>query len=411
VEERRIEEPLVPRRPWHGRNVLLGVAGGIAAYKSVQIARDLTQLGAAVDVVLTHSAREFVGPITFEAVTGRPVHTDLIAPGKALDHIRLARRAEVVCVAPATADLLARAAAGRADDLLTAILLATTVPVVLCPAMNDAMWAHVQTQRNTQHVRDVLGYTLIGPAIGPLAFGEGSGAGRMEEPGVIIEYIGRTLQGDTPLKDKRIVVTAGPTREPVDPVRVLSNRSSGRMGYALAAAAWRRGANVVLISGPASLEPPVGIDLRRVETADQMTEQVRNAIADADVLIMAAAVADFRPVAPSSSKIKKSAGVGAIELEPAPDVLTATRAHRASNLRVVGFALETDAHEANAKKKLQEKGMDIVVLNDATEAGAGFEVATNRVTIFSADGSADSLPLMSKDEVADAILDRLIRIL
>ena len=404
-------EDLSPRRPWRGRNVLLGVAGGIAAYKSVQIARDLTQLGAFVDVVLTRSAREFVGPVTFEAVTGRPVHTDLIAEGKALDHIKLARNAHVVCIAPATADLLARAASGRADDLLTAILLATTASVILCPAMNDAMWAHPQTQRNAEHIRAQLGYTMVGPATGPLAFGEGVGPGRMEEPATIIEHIGRALEGQTPLRGKKIVVTAGPTREPVDPVRVLSNRSSGRMGYALAGAAWRRGADVTLISGPAAIEPPAGVAVRRVETADQMASEVSAAIVAADVLIMAAAVADFRPAAPAASKIKKTSGVSAIELEAAPDVLSSTRAHRANHLRVVGFALETDAHEANARKKLQEKGMDIIVLNDATDPGAGFEVTTNRVTIISADGSAEALPLMPKDEVADAILDRLVRIL
>src|SRR5688572_7771205 len=327
MEERRVE-PLVPRRPWQGRNVLLGVAGGIAAYKSVQVARDLAQLGAHVDVVLTHSAREFVGPVTFEAVTGRPVHTDLIAQGAALDHIRLARSADVVCVAPATADLLARAAQGRSDDLLTAILLATTAPVVLCPAMNDAMWAHAQTQLNAQHVSAVLGYTLVGPAIGALAFGEGSGAGRMVEPEVIIAHLGRALDADDVLHGKRIVVTAGPTREAVDPVRVLSNRSSGKMGYAIAAAAWRRGADVVLISGPASIQPPVGPVVKNVETAQEMMSAVENAIGSADALVMAAAVADFRPAAPATSKIKKSAGVSAIELEPAPDVLSATRASR-----------------------------------------------------------------------------------
>ena len=411
MEERRVAEPLVPRRPWRGRNVLLGVAGGIAAYKSVQLARDLTQLGAAVDVVLTHSAREFVGPVTFEAVTGRPVHTDLIAQGKALDHIRLARQADVICVAPATADLLARAASGRSDDLLLAILLATPAPVLLCPAMNDAMWAHAQTRLNAQHVANVLGYTLIGPAIGPLAFGEGVGPGRMEEPDVIIEHIGRTLEKDEALHGKRVVVTAGPTREAVDPVRVISNRSSGKMGYALAAAAWRRGADVLLISGPSAEPPPVGAQLQRIETADQMAEAVRAALGGAHVLIMAAAVADFRPAARAAAKIKKSAGVTALELEPAPDVLSVTRAARPGNLKVIGFALETDAPEANAKKKLLEKGLDLVVLNDVTEAGAGFEVSTNKVTIISADGAAESLPLMSKHDVADAILDRLTRIL
>ena len=409
MEERRVE-PLVPRRPWQGRKVLLGVAGGIAAYKSVQIARDLTQLGAVVDVVLTRSAREFVGPVTFEALTGRPVYTDLIAEGKALDHIRLAREADVVCVAPATADLLARAATGRSDELLTAILLATTSRVILCPAMNDAMWAHPQTRINAQHVAEVLGYELVGPAIGSLAEGASSAPGRMEEPQVIVEYIGRALENDDVLRGKRIVVTAGPTREAVDPVRVLSNRSSGKMGFAIAAAAWRRGADVLLISGPASIPLPIGPHVQRIETADQMAEAVSAAVKDADALVMAAAVADFRPAAPASSKIKKSSGVSAIELEAAPDVLSVTRAARNPNLKVVGFALETDAHEANAKKKLQEKGMDLVVLNDATEKGAGFEVSTNRVTIISADGDIESLPLMSKDEVADAILDRLSRL-
>ena len=408
--ERPAVEPLVPRRPWQGRNVLLGVAGGIAAYKSVQIARDLTQLGAVVDVVLTQSAREFVGAVTFEAVTGRPVHTDLIAQGSALDHIKLARHADVVCVAPATADLLARAASGRSDDLLTAILLATKSPVLLCPAMNDAMWAHAQTRLNAAHVRDVLHYTLVGPAVGPLAFGEGIGPGRMEDGRIIVEHIARALEQHD-LQGKRVVVTAGPTREAVDPVRVLSNRSSGKMGYALAQAAWRRGADVVLISGPASIERPVGPAMRTIETAQQMADVVRAEIVHADALIMAAAVADFRPAAPASSKIKKSAALSAIELEAAPDVLRSTRDQRPANLRVVGFALETDAHETNARKKLQEKGMDLVVLNDATEKGAGFEVSTNKVTIIGADGNSEQLPLMSKDEVADAILDRLVRIL
>jgi phosphopantothenoylcysteine decarboxylase/phosphopantothenate--cysteine ligase len=374
----------------------------------VQIARDLSQLGATVDVILTSSARQFVGAVTFEAVTGRPVHTELVAAGSALDHIKLARDCDVVCVAPATADLLARAAAGRSDDLLTAVLLATKSPVLLCPAMNDNMWAHPQVRLNAAHVRDVLGYQMIGPGVGALAHGEGMGAGRMEDGQVIIEHIGRALESDATLRGKKIVVTAGPTREPVDPVRVLSNRSSGKMGYAIAAAAWRRGADVTLISGPASLSEPVGAKLQRVETAEEMAAAVRTAITNADVLIMAAAVADFRPAAPATSKIKKNKAVSAIELEPAPDILKVTRANRAQHLRVIGFALETDAHEANARKKLAEKGLDFIVLNDATEPGAGFEVSTNRVTIIHKDSTtAEQLPLLSKDDVADAILDRL----
>lgn len=408
MSEGRVVAPLTPRRPWQGRNILLGVTGGIAAYKSVQIARDLSQLGASVDVILTSSAREFVGGITFEAVIGHPVHSELVAEGRALDHIKLARHCDVVCVAPATADFLARAASGRSDDLLTAVLLATNAPVLICPAMNDAMWAHPQVQRNAAHLRDALGYQLIGPGVGALAYGEGAGAGRMEEGSTIIEHIGRALENDAAIQGRKIVVTAGPTREAVDPVRVISNRSSGRMGYAIAAAAWRRGANVLLISGPASLPEPIGPRMERVETAQQMTDAVRNAITDADALIMAAAVADFRPAAPAPNKIKKSAAVSAIELEPAPDILQSTREHRAKNLKVVGFALETDAHEANARKKLTDKGLDMIVLNDATEPGAGFEVSTNRVTIIKKDSTtAERLPLLSKDDVADAILDRL----
>jgi phosphopantothenoylcysteine decarboxylase/phosphopantothenate--cysteine ligase len=408
VSEGRAVAPLTPRRPWQGRKILLGVAGGIAAYKSVQIARDLSQLGATVDVILTSAARSFVGAVTFEAVIGRPVYSDLIAEGSALDHIKLARNCDVVCVAPATADLLARAASGRADDLLTAVLLATKSPVILCPAMNDQMWAHPQVQLNAVHVRDVLGYQLVGPGTGALAFGEGLGTGRMEEGSVIIEHVGRALEREDALRGKRIIVTAGPTREPVDPVRVVSNRSSGRMGYAIASAAWRRGANVTLISGPTSLSDPVGAHVLHVETAEQMADAVRGAIGVADALIMAAAVADFRPAAPATSKIKKSSAVSAIELEPAPDILKSTREHRAKDLKVVGFALETDAHEDNARKKLAEKGLDLIVLNDATEPGAGFEVSTNKVTLIHKNSTtSEQLPLLSKDEVADAILDRL----
>jgi phosphopantothenoylcysteine decarboxylase/phosphopantothenate--cysteine ligase len=399
--------PLSPRRPWRGRRVVLGVTGGIAAYKSVQLARDLTRLGAVVDVVLTRAAADFVGPLSFEAVTGRPVVSELLAPGHALEHIRLAREAEVVCVAPATADLLARAATGRSDDLLTALLLATRAPVILCPAMNDRMYAHPQVQANLRHVAKVLGYGIVGPAVGPLAYGEGEGPGRMEEPAVIIEHVGRALEGETPLRGRRVVVTAGPTREPVDPVRFLSNRSSGRMGFALAQAAWRRGADVLLIQGPTLLEPPPGPRVRRIETAEEMEAAVRESLADADVLIMAAAVADFRPARVVAEKIKKAAAPRAIELEPTPDVLEATRSARHPGLVVVGFALETENARENARRKLETKGLDLVVLNEATKPGAGFEVETNQVVLLDRDGGEEELPLMSKAEVAESILDRV----
>jgi len=401
---------LAPRRPWQGRRVVLGVTGGIAAYKAAQLARDLTELGAAVDVVLTRAAREFVGAVTFEALTGRPVIGDILDPGNALGHIRLAREADVVCVAPATADFLARAAAGRADDMLAAILLATTAPVLLCPAMNDRMWAHAQTRANVRRLRR-LGYRIVGPAEGRLAYGEGAGPGRMEEPATIVEHVGRALSGDTPLTDRTVIVTAGPTREPVDPVRFLSNRSSGRMGYAIAAAAWRRGAHVILITGPSALDAPTGVEVVRVETAEQMAEAVRAALPRADVLIMAAAVADFRPVGPAERKIKRKEAPEAIALEPAPDVLSVTRDARPAGLVTVGFALETHDALANARAKLESKALDLIVLNDATVPGAGFEVETNRVVILDRDGAEEALPLMSKHDVAEALLDRVSALL
>lgn len=398
--------PLVPRRPWVGRRVLLGVTGGIAAYKSVQLARDLTRLGAVVDVVMTEAAQQFVGPITFEALTGRPPHTRIIAQGHALDHIRLAREAEVICSAPATADFIARAAAGRAHDLLSAILLASSAPVLICPAMNDAMWAHAQTQANVARCRE-LGYRIVGPAEGPLAYGEGSGPGRFEDPVVILEHIGRALEQDDAFPGRRVVVTAGPTREPLDAVRVLTNRSSGRMGYALAAAAWRRGAEVLLIAGPSDVSPPPAVPLQRVETAAQMVEAVAAALPQADILIMAAAVADFRPAHPVAGKVPKSEAPASLPLEPAPDVLLSTRAVRRPGIVAVGFALETGDGRDKARQKLLAKGLDLVVLNAADEPGAGFDVPTNRVTLISSSGSVEELPLAAKTEVAEQILDRI----
>lgn len=396
-----------PRRPWSGKRVLLGVTGGIAAYKVVQLARDLTRLGAGVDVVMTRSARAFVGEVSFEGVTGRPVLSEILEPGRALDHIRLARSADVVCVAPATADFMARAAIGRSDDLLSAILLATRAPVLVCPAMNDLMWGHPATRANAEVLRG-LGYGLVGPAEGPLAYGEGSGPGRMEEPEVVVQHVGRALEGESRYAGRRVVVTAGPTREAVDPVRFLSNRSSGRMGFALAAAAWRRGADVDLVAGPTTLAPPPGPRLHRVETAEEMKRAVQRAIADADVLIMSAAVADFRPKGAASAKIKKESRPESIALEGAPDILKETAADRPSGCIVIGFALETEDGEANARRKLEGKGLDLVVLNE-TGPGSGFETETNRVVLVDREGKAEALPLLTKDEVAERILDRAER--
>jgi phosphopantothenoylcysteine decarboxylase / phosphopantothenate---cysteine ligase len=395
------------RRPWAGRRVVLGVTGGIAAYKVVQLARDLTRLGSQVDVVLSRSARAFVGDISFEGVTGRPVRSEVLEPGRALDHIRLARDADVVCVAPATADFLARAAQGRADDLLAAILLATRAPVLIAPAMNDAMWTHPITRQNAARLSGI-GYRVVGPAEGALAYGEGSGPGRMEEPPVLLEHIGRALVGENRYTGRRVVVTAGPTREPLDPIRFLSNRSSARMGFALAAAAWRRGADVDLIAGPTLLEPPPGPRLHRVETGDQMKSAVRRFLADADLLIMAAAPADFRPRDPAPEKIKKEAAPDAIPLEAAPDILLETIDDRPAGCVAVGFALETGNGEANARRKLEAKGLDLVVLNQ-TGPSSGFDAETNEVTLLGRDGEAESLPVLPKDEVAERILDRLER--
>jgi phosphopantothenoylcysteine decarboxylase/phosphopantothenate--cysteine ligase len=394
------------RRPWQGRRVVLGVAGGIAAYKAVQLARDLTRRGAIVDTILTHSARAFVGAISFEALTGRPVAGDILAEGQALLHIRLAREADVICVAPATADLLARAAAGRADDLLTAVLLATRVPVLLCPAMNDAMWAHPQTQSNVEHL-EKLGYRLAGPGTGPLAHGEGEGPGRLLDPEVILEHVGRALTAPGPLAGRKVVVTAGPTREAVDPVRVLSNRSSGKMGYAIAAGAWRRGARVQLISGPVSLPVPQHLDVVHAETAEEMAGSVRKALPDADVLVMAAAVADFKPASPAARKLKRSEGLPEILLEAATDVLASTRDARPEALVTVGFALETGDGRASARRKIEDKHLDLIVLNDATEKGSGFEVDTNHVVLIDRHGNEQDVPLMRKSDVAEILLDRI----
>jgi phosphopantothenoylcysteine decarboxylase / phosphopantothenate---cysteine ligase len=395
------------RRPWAGRRVLLGVTGGIAAYKTVQLARDLTRLGAEVDVVMTRSARAFVGELSFEGVTGRSVYSEILAPGHALDHIRLGRDAQVVCIAPATADFLARAARGRADDLLAAALLVTRAPVLICPAMNDAMWDHAATQANVARLSE-LGYGIVGPAEGPLAYGEGSGPGRMEEPPVLLEHIGRALVGDTRFAGRRVLVTAGPTREAVDPVRFLSNRSSGRMGFALAAAAWRRGADVDLVCGPTSLAPPPGPRVHAVETGEQMQLVVQRLLADADVLLMAAAPADFRPRSPATAKIKKESAPDAIALEPAVDILTGTVEDRKRGCIVVGFALETEDGDENARRKLRSKAMDMVVLNQ-TGPASGFETPTNEVTLLDASGESETLPTLPKDEVAERILDRLER--
>ena len=340
-----------------GRHVVLGVSGGIACYKVCVVARRLTEAGAEVETVLTAAATEFVGPVTFEALTGRPAITSLWQAGRALDHVRLGRETELIVVAPATAHLLARVAQGMADDFLTALLLARRAPLLMCPAMNDRMYAHPETQSNLALLRS-RGVHVLGPVTGPLARGEGEAPGRMVEPEEIVAHAERLLRAGPPWQGRRVLVTAGPTRERLDPVRVLTNRSSGRMGYALAREAWLRGADVTVISGPSTLEPPPGVEVVRVESTAEMAKAVQDALPLADLLLMAAAPADFR----------------------------------------------------SAQSKLEAKQLDLVIANDATEPGAGPEVPTNRVTVVGKDG-ATALPLMRKDEVAEAILDRVQELL
>lgn len=393
-------------RPYVGRRVLLGVCGGIASYKSAFLARLLVKAGAEVDVVLTRAAMEFIGAVTFEALTGRPVHTGLFDAGRALDHITLARAASAIVIAPATADFMARAATGQADDLLTACLLAAECPVFMAPAMNDRMWAHAQTRANATHLRS-LGYTLLEPEDGMLAVGEGSGPGRMPEPDVIFEHVGRLLETDS-LKGRSVLVTAGPTREPLDPVRFLSNYSSGKMGVAIAAAAWRRGADVTLVAGPLSVAAPAGVTVVPVQTTTEMRDAVAACIGASDVVIMSAAPADYQPEARATGKLKKSGESRVLALRETPDILVSTRDARRAGSVVVGFALETDDLLANARRKLEVKALDMVVLNAANEPGAGFGVDTNRVTLVRRDSlEPEHLPLLAKREVADEILDRV----
>ena len=393
---------------WTDRHVVLGVSGGIACYKSCHLARRLTEAGARVDVVLTRGAAEFVGPITFESLTGRPVLTSLWEPGRALAHVRLPQHADLIIVAPATAHLIARMAQGLGDDVLSTLLLARTAPVLVAPAMNDEMYARPETQANLERLRS-RGVAFVGPDVGALAEGPSERPGRMSEPETILAHAARVLRGGGKLAGRRIVVTAGPTRESIDPVRIVTNRSSGKMGYRVAEAAWERGAEVVLISGPVALDPPVGALVRRVESTSELEAAVRRELPSADVLVMAAAPADFRPSDPSASKRSRVDGALAVPMEPTEDILTGTRELRKAGSVIVGFALETGDAVAKGMAKLERKDLDFIVVNDALEPGAGFEHDTNRVAIVARDGTPQILPLQSKRDVADAILDAVER--
>jgi phosphopantothenoylcysteine decarboxylase/phosphopantothenate--cysteine ligase len=391
---------------WSGRHLVVGVSGGIASYKSCILVRRLAEAGAQVDVILTEGAAEFVRPLTFEALSGRPVLTSLWARDAALQHVRLAQTADLIIVAPATAHLLARVAQGLGDDLLTTSLLARAGPTLFAPAMNDAMYANPATQANLGLLRQ-RGAAFVGPEVGALAEGPSDRPGRMSEPETILAHAARMLTTPGPLRGKRVLVTAGPTREPIDPVRVVTNRSSGRMGYRLAEAAWERGAAVTLISGPVDLAAPVGVDVVRVESTAQMEAAVRAALPGADVLIMAAAPADYRPADPATAKRPRQDGATTISMEPTGDILSGSVPLRKPGSVIVGFALETGDAVAKGKAKLARKQLDLIVVNDALEPGAGFEVDTNRVVLVDRQGSTSEVPLASKRVVADAILDAI----
>jgi phosphopantothenoylcysteine decarboxylase / phosphopantothenate---cysteine ligase len=387
---------------------VVGVSGGIASYKSCVLIRKLVELGAEVDVILTGGAAEFVRPLTFEALSGRPVLSSLWTRDAALQHVRLAQAADLVIVAPATAHLLARVAHGLGDDLLTTLLLARSGPVLYAPAMNDEMFANPATRENLALLIR-RGATLVGPEVGPLAEGPSGRPGRMSEPEKILAHATRLIRGRGPLAGRRILITAGPTREAIDPVRVITNRSSGRMGYRLAEAAWERGAEVVLISGPVELAAPEGASLRRVDSTAELEQAVRSELPSADVLIMAAAPADYRPADPSGSKRPRHEGQATLRLEPTADILAGTASLRKPGSVIVGFALETGDAVARGRAKLEHKGLDLIVINDALEPGAGFEVDTNRVVLLDRDGGRHDVPLASKRKVAEAILDAVER--
>jgi phosphopantothenoylcysteine decarboxylase/phosphopantothenate--cysteine ligase len=387
-----------------GRRVLLGVTGGIAAYKAALLARLLGAAGAHVTVVMTEAATRFVGPETFAALTGHPVHTSLWErPGEVL-HVRLAREADLAIVAPATSNVLAKLAHGVSDDLLTATLLEATCPVVLAPAMHTGMWEHPATQGNVSLLGE-RGVMIVGPVTGPLAHGD-AGLGRMVEPERIVEAAAAALRPHD-LEGRVVVVTAGPTHEPIDAVRFIGNRSSGKMGVAVAAEALARGATVRLILGPGTVPPPGGADVVHVTTAEQMRDATLEAAASADVVVMAAAVADFRPVGAGTEKLKKEAGPPALVLEPTPDILAELGASR-TGVVLVGFAAETSNVEAEGRRKLEAKRVDLLVANVVGREATGFGTDTNDAAILAADGEDVGLRTWSKAELATVIVDRIV---
>ncbi len=395
--------------------IALGVTGGVAAYKAAELVRRLQQENLDVQVVMTRAAQEFVKPLTFAALTGQKVITDLFsaagaAPANvesAIEHIAVAQRIDLLLIAPATADILGKFAHGIAEDFLSTLYLATKAPVVVAPAMNVNMWDHPATQENLKALR-ARGVHVVDPDEGYLACGM-TGAGRLAATETIAKKVCEVLGLGHDFAGQRVLVSAGPTCEDIDPVRFLTNRSSGKMGYALAEAAHRRGAQVILVSGPTELEIPEGVDWVPVRATEQMHRAVLERAREANVAIMAAAVSDYRPAAAQDTKIKRGSGGFTLELEPTPDIL-AELGHEKGNRVLIGFAAETDRVAENARGKLARKGADMIVANDVTQEGAGFGTDTNIVTLYLRDGREVPLPKMSKVDVANRILDQVLEI-
>ena len=387
-----------------GKHIVLGVTGSIAAYKAVALLRTLIREGAVVQVVMTQSATKFVTPLTFEVLSGHPVSTDVFEAHEEMKHLSLPAQADAIVIAPATANCLAKAAMGMGDDLLSTMLLTSQCPLVVAPAMDGGMWTHPSVQ---EHVKTLCarGTVVVNPEIGPLASGQ-IGQGRLAEEGRILAALYAALAPQRDWQGHRVLVSAGPTQEPIDPVRFISNRSSGKMGYAVAEAAQARGAQVVLVTGPTALPIPRGVEVVSVFTAEDMLKALSMRLAWSTTVIMAAAVADFRPTRPASQKIKKQGHTGqTLDLEQTTDILASLSAQRTTQL-MVGFAAETSDLTAHAQAKLTAKGLDLIVANDVTIEGAGFGSDQNAATLIDRQGVMTELPLMPKRALADAILNR-----
>jgi phosphopantothenoylcysteine decarboxylase/phosphopantothenate--cysteine ligase len=387
-----------------GKQIVLGVTGSIAAYKAISLLRTLLREGATVQVVMTQSATKFVTPLTFEVLSGHPVSTDVFEAHQEMKHLSLSEQADAIVIAPATANCLAKSALGLGDDLLSTMLLTAQCPLIVAPAMDGGMWTHPSVTEHVAKLR-ARGTIVVDPEIGPLASVR-IGQGRLAEEATILEAIQAALAPQRDWQGHRILVSAGPTQEAIDPVRFISNRSSGKMGYAIAEAAQARGAQVVLVTGPTALLPPKGIEVVSVSTAEEMMKALSARLAWSTIVIMAAAVADFRPTHPASQKIRKQGRTGqTLELERTADILASLSAQRTTQL-MVGFAAETSDLVAHAKSKLTEKGVDLIVANDVTTLGGGFGSDQNAATLIDRQGGMIELPLMPKRALADAILNR-----